>query len=234
MPKDIRLLKTLQNGVLDRVRASGIAPTEFEWETVAIKEQARGYQASFTASRLVHVPSGFYYQFGAFNHEFSPGHLERVGREGITTGIQRHDRLQHVTYWLRELKEQLDAPDLWAEILQERRLSQIVSSSAGFTNTPFSQGEKEYVIQQLNEIKRNLISQHQLALKQTKAVEQGFQNIADAMNRLDKKDWIGYAVGTIVTIVVGAAFSPQVANTMFHSFMRAVGPLFEEAMKLIP
>ena len=126
MPSDIRLLKTAQNDVLDRVKASGITPTQFVWETVVTQEWGAGYQYSYTASKLVHEPSGFYYQFGSYSDEFSPGHLQRVEHKKVGKD-DWFGRLQVVTYWLNELKEQLDAPDLWAELLEVRRLSQTAS-----------------------------------------------------------------------------------------------------------
>jgi hypothetical protein len=231
MPSDIRLLKTAQNNVLDSVRASGIAPTQFVWETVVIQEWAGGYQCRYTTSKFVHVPSGFYYQFGAYNDTFSPGHLQRVQYEKV---VHWQSRLQVVIYWLNELKEQLDAPDLWVELLQVRQLSQTASDSRiELASAQFTPEEKEYVIRQLHEIKQHLIGQYQFQLEQTQAIDQGFQDIADAMNRFGKKDWINYAVGLLINIAVAAVFSPQAANDMLHSFMRAVRPLFDAAMKLI-
>jgi len=182
----------------------------------------------------VHTPSGFYYQFGAYSDEFSPGHLERIGRQDISRASYGSwpSRLQYVTEWLHELKGELDAPDLWAELSNARRLSQIASSSR-IDNSQFTIEEKEYIIHQLGEIKQHLIAHHQLQLQQAEAIEHGFQNIVDAMNRFGKKDWVNYAVGFLLNFAVATIFSPQAANDMLHSFMKAVSPLFDAAMKLI-
>ena len=77
--EDIRLVRTIRNQVFIRVEASGIEPAHFRWDEVDLVAWSGMYQYSVQASKLVHAPSGFYYQFGPHTDKFSPGHLERIG-----------------------------------------------------------------------------------------------------------------------------------------------------------
>ena len=70
------------------------------------------------------------------------------------------DRRLNIVYnWLAFLKREIEAPDLWAAILQEKRLLRI-TSEAPIPNTQFTPEEKQYVIRQLDEIKQQLITSH--------------------------------------------------------------------------
>jgi len=68
---------------------------------------------------------------------------------------------------------------------------------------------------------------------QIAAINEGFESVVSAMDRLGKKDWFNYAVGLLVNIAVAAAFSPSAARDLLHGFSHAVQPLFDAFLKLI-
>lgn len=232
MDRDVRLLKTVKNAVLELVLQSGIDPSEFHWKDGRIEDGSEYGVAEFTVSILNHA-SGHFFRFGAYTDTFSPGHASRIAHEDISYVRENWpNRLNIVHNWLRYLKRELDAPDLWSAILQERQLLRI-SSQPQLPNAQFTSEEKQYVIHQLDDIRRLLVSSHRLQAEQAETIEQGFNYIVESMDRSGKKDWLMLAIGSLVTIATTATLSPEIAREMFHRFGLAVAPLFEALLKLI-
>ena len=130
------------------------------------------------------------------------------------------------------MKREYEAPDLWELLRQETKLSQL-ASSPDLPNDSFTDLEKQYIHNQLAGIKEQLISDHHLQPQQAEIIAQGFSYLADSLNRFGKRDWLNFAMGTLVNIALGAAFSPTVAQDMIHRFMSAVHPLYDLVLKLL-
>jgi hypothetical protein len=232
MENDVRVLRTEKNAVFEFIVQSGLDPSEFRWEEGQFEEIIPNYGATYsTASRLRHVPSKFYFSFGKYYDQFSPGVRNRVEMINLTT--ERWDvRFESLQTWLARLKEEVEAPDLWLEALQDRQLFQIASESLQ-SNGQFSPEEKAHVIRELAEVRRLLISAHHLQHHQSEALERGFDYVVQAMDRLGKKDWINLAMGALVNIAVTAAFAPAAASDLLHQFRVVVSPLYDAVLRLL-
>jgi len=236
---DVRLLKPERNEVFRLVEHVGLSTSCFAWEeSIDHKEPVRrslvGY-FTYTVSVLVHVPSQFAYTFGKFIDQFSPGINARVEKANLIFGPQNKDKVRRQTVynWLRRLREEVETPDLWQEMLKDRELYQIASSDM-YSLEVFTSQDKLYLSQQLKQVQNQLAKEHQLSANQAQAVEQRFAEIVEGMDRFGKKDWINWAIGALTGFALNAMFSPSAARDMLHGFIAVVGPLFDAAVKLIP
>jgi hypothetical protein len=233
MDRDVRLLTIVKDAVFRIVLDSGIDPSEFRWIESEVEDVSRHGAAEYAMSTLQHS-SGYFYRFGAYTDTFSPGESSRIAIEDISYFREKWNQRLNIVYnWLGFLKREIEAPDLWQSILDEKQLMQIAWAPT-HTNTRFTPEEKQYCIQEFGEIRQRLKSVHRLQIEQAEIMDQGFAYILDAMERFSKKDWLNLAIGTLVNIAVAAAFSPTVAKEMIHSFMLAVKPLFDSVLKLLP
>jgi len=99
---------------------------------------------------LTHRPTGFFCMFGAHTVTTSPGHNKKVEDS-------RHEDIwlnkeNACGKWLVIVKSEVDAPDLWATIGQEKALS-TAASSASLDNRPFTAAELKVISTKLDEIK---------------------------------------------------------------------------------
>jgi hypothetical protein len=166
-------------------------------------------------SRVVHKFSGYYYQF-EYHRElnygwFSPGvnfPIEHAGAASWSVQIQ------YVNAWLKKLKRELEEPDLWEAIANEKVLSEI--SVEQNENIPFSIEEIHRIQESLNEIKQYLIPSQPFSAEQLKYLDARFDYLDDAATRLGRKDWIVIFVGSLTNIIVGLALTPSIARELFH------------------
>ena len=227
MPQDVRLLKTHRNAVLRLVQESRLKPADFRWDDTVFRD---GYDVQFLVSKFVHEPTKFYFMFGPHADEYSPGFNRRTDSRRAEEQLEW--RLPLVGDWLTYVKREYEAHDLWELLRQDTKLLQ-VASSPDLPNDSFTEPEKQSIRDQLAEVKQHLISVHHLQLQQAEIIDQGFSYLDDSLNRLGKKDWLNNAIGALMGIALGAAFSSTVAQDMFDRFMSAVYPLYDSIMKLI-
>lgn len=227
MPEDLRLLKTQRNTILAWVRDAGLDPNEFRWD----EEEALGNSFGYSAlvSILTHLPTKSYYSFRPEWALYSPGPTSRTH---VSKVLGWNDHLRLVDEWLYLVKREHEAPDLWELLRQEKKLLHL-ASSPHLPNDSFTELEKQSIRDQLAEIKQQLISDHHLQLQQAEIIAQGFSYLADSLDRFGTKDWLNFAMGTLVNIALGAAFSPTVAQDMIHRVMSAVHPLYDSILKLL-
>jgi phage-related protein len=232
VPDDTRLLKTQKNDVFLVVQKGGLAPTDFYWTEETRWDTSRdGNSDQFRTTVLYHTPTKFYYCFGRYSDQYSPGYEHRINarEHGDDWGY----RLTIVGDWLSYLRREYDAPDLWKLLQQQSKLARLATSER-LSNDQFTASEKDYIRNQLGEIRRHITSIHKLQLQQSEVLEQGFAHLDENLNSFGKKDWLILAIGTLVTIAVAATFSPDVTRSMFSTFMAAIQPVFQVFMDLIP
>lgn len=125
------------------------------------------------------------------------------------------------TLWLEQLKKEVDAPDLWATIGQEKALS-TAASSANLDNRPFTAAEQSLIATKLDEIKGYLLESQEFAAEQAENVERQFAYLGESSRRLGRKDWLNALIGALVSQAINLAVPPEVAQALLvmagHSF----------------
>jgi len=167
--------------------------------------------------RLVHVPSGgwFLFDLRAGNHScrFSPGGETLVEEQypGDWT-----NQFHYVRQWLRHLKREVEAPDLWAAISRETALVLGAGVAGDAANTPFSSSERQRISASLGEIREYLVATQQVSGARLAFVEERLRYLEDASGRMGRKDWINVVAGALINIVVGAALAPEAAKDLLR------------------
>jgi hypothetical protein len=119
------------------------------------------------------------------------------------------------------VRKEVDAPDLWASVVGEHALSDAASSTSD--NRLFTLSERSLIAAQLEELESNVLAGQQFQAKQAEFIEGQFAYLKDASERLGRKDWLNIALGTLVTIIVSAAFAPDQAKAL----LGMAGTLFQ-------
>lgn len=117
-------------------------------------------------------------------------------------------------------------------------LSPMPSIIAGFSssdpsNTQFSQIELEKIALSIEDVKTKLSLQPEIQPEQIALINRKLDEINYAATRLGRKDWINYAAGAITSTCVSAAFTPNIAKSIFSSLNSAFAWLFNGATLLI-
>jgi hypothetical protein len=213
---DARLKQTERADVFHLVTNAGFDAADFSWEEKRDHESFRssmGGGDEVAVSVLRHTPTDYYMRFGAFANEFSPGSNTRIDHDAHEGTWKT--RIRSCTTWLKELRKEVEAPDLWAGVGQERALAN-AAASEGVDNSPFTATEKEYVFGSLKEIKATLLSMHEFDIRQAAIADRQFKYLGEAVDRMGKKDWLNLTFSNLVTVIVGLSLTRPQGNELLR------------------
>jgi hypothetical protein len=178
------LLTTQTNQVLQQIRTVGLDAQDFEWED------------SDSNVRLRHVPSGSYFWFdGDLRYcYYSPGLNKRT--ENRQTPLGWPSQFSCVGEWLGCLRREVETPDLWGALRQERELVDASISDAE-DNRPFTPAEQERIAQSLREVRDYVLKSGAYTAAQLAVLNSRLDYLESASTRVGRKDWINLAVATL-------------------------------------
>lgn len=223
------VLKSQKNEIFQAIQKIGLQPSQFEWgEVPSIRLPL------MTVSVLVHTPTNYYFRFdfqeGRHWCEYSPGTSQPVfatypGSWSVVT--------PHVDSWLTNLKREVESPDLWKAVAQERALT-TAAAKEGESNAPFTTDERRLVSVGLLEIKQYLLVVYPSSQQERAAIETRLAYLEQASERLGKKDWLNLAVGVLANIVVTLAMDADKARELFRLAGQALDWLLGAGQNLLP
>ena len=215
------ILRTQANEILENIRKRGLDPSEFQWKEV--KSRAT---PNLLVSGLFHGPTGHYFIFDFFRSvEYYTVRSPGPG-SGFDLGYPKTwgEQYANVLEWLDWLKREVEAPDLWAAISQERKLAEVASASAA-SNTPFTVDEQRQVSGRLDEIAQYLIKTQTLSEQHTDFVKKRLDYLKEATKRLGRLDWLHTAIAVFVTIVMETGIGSNAARELFRFAGQILGQL---------
>jgi hypothetical protein len=225
VPIDATLTKTQKNALLPLLTKHGFDPSDFAWDQFITEESdtfagiISTHSTRFIASQLLHLSTGYHFAFGGYTTICSPGETRKIAIDGHKENWQT--KVAQFDTWLRSVRREVDAPDLWAAVGQERALSN--AGSSGIDNTPFTPSEQRHIAEQLSELKQHVFVGQQFQAKQAEFIEVQFSYLKEASERMGRKDWLNVALGGLVSLIVGLALDPDKAKAL----LGMAGTLFQ-------
>lgn len=131
--------------------------------------------------------------------------------------------------WLERIQKELAEPDPWLL----RRQGNILLGEIPLdkeVGEAFEQHELRRLHEFTQALRQFLISEVTPSAEQLRLIEERLHYLEESAKRQNKKDWAHTAIGTIVTIAVGLAMSPEQAHKLFTLTSEFVNTLF---MKLL-
>jgi hypothetical protein len=209
---DHLLLNSQRNQVFAALQEAGLDPASFRWERVGSIQTAGLY-----VPRLVHVPSASWFQFDLLRAghwcRYSPGADKHV--EEQYPGGWPH-QIDYVRQWVRNLKREIETPDLWSAISGEAALVFGTPVVEDDTNRVFDALERQRLSRSLSEIRNYLVATHDLSDARAAFVDERLRYLEEAAGRVGRKDWINLAYGALINIIVGAALAPAAAKDLLR------------------
>jgi hypothetical protein len=229
--KDATLTKTQKNRILEFVVKYGPPPSDFQW-TEKEQEESLSYSTSkrpYRVSILTHRPTNYYCIFGAHSIKISPGHSAKV--ESFSHEDRWEKKESTCGKWLIVVKKEVEAPDLWAAIAQERILP--TAASAAVDNRHFTPEERSLIHAKLDGIKAYLLDGQDFTTEQAETVEREFAYLRESSKRLGRKDWLNNLLGGVVGLAIALALDPQKAKGLLGLAGSAFQSLWDVAQSLL-
>lgn len=226
---DYRLALTQRNEVFQMVEQLGLDPTGFQWV------EAKGSWGDRIHS-ITHEPTGSFividYMAAGVGSKYVLGFWPKT----FPVLHQPNDwgtLLPFIYAWLRAVKSEAEAPDLWAMALQER--AWLTSAETDIkTNTPFTTDEREHILRHLRTIEEFTIKTHSLTEAHQTHVRDQLRYLAEAASRVGRLDWKNLAASTFINIVVTLALNPSQAHQLLGLATELLGRFVVAAVKLLP
>jgi len=135
--------------------------------------------------------------------------------------------MPRVSTWLKEVKQDLDTPDLWAELQRDAQLIGV-----GFNkvtdNTPFTADEQIEIAARLQKLAKSARDTYSLSQEQIRALDAKMDYLITAAGRLGRKDWLTVYIGAILSFILGAALPSESVHGLLLTSLRAMGLLYPE------
>lgn len=217
---------TQRNAVFHAISSVGLEPTDFAWwdRGLAGFVPFEGVQ-----DVLIHRPTGSHFQFIYASNGPWAAHLELgIGRP---TETLRTDDWQativELHSWLRVVKEEFEAPDLWAELERERQALARPSEGGEAENTPFSLDEMKILAAQMEALKVYVGRSEELNAHQQVEVIARLDYLLEAAARgTPRIDWWHLAVGALVNLVLTSVVEPHVVQSLLTMAAHGLSALF--------
>ena len=225
--KDTLLRQTQRNEIYGAIRETGLNPADFK-----LTDYDRAKLVGLYRAIITHERTGYHctieYHNGEYMMSCSPI-LDSVGDSYTSSSWEEQIRI--VYEWLTYLKQELEAPDLWAAVSQETKLIEVASTD-GASNIPFSNIEQKSIVSKLNEIEKYLIQTQNLDSEQAEFVSKRLNYLEGAVNRLGRQDWLQTTIGILVTLIIGIGLAPDEARELFRFVTGSLQGLFSGLLSL--
>jgi hypothetical protein len=134
-------------------------------------------------------------------------------------------------YWLaqhvNEYRAEIDEPDLW-ELVEGKSLFG-VDPLAGRNNDDFNKIEKEQIRKSLDEFKKKIELQFKPTSDQLEIISDRINYLSESVDRLNKVDWQGIAMSTIISISIALSLDTDNGRILFAMFRES----FNRIVKLL-
>jgi hypothetical protein len=209
------LTKKQRNDVFEWVRAFGWRNEEFHWGKAQI-----GRTKEILPALLYKADEEYHFAIDPMARDyvavrFRPGVDEYVTEED---GLDWPDVAQQLVRWLGALREELEAPDLWAELAQT---PEVLETGDPDHNDPLTPAEIRAIGDRIDQA-RAFLEAAELQPETLADANRKLDYLMSATSRLGRFDWRNLAVGIVFSIAVAAAFDPNRAREMFDLLLGGV------------
>jgi hypothetical protein len=209
------LQKWQRNNIFEAIQSGGLDPREFDLDDSGIEVRIKHKWSE--SGFIVRRESGYY----VGQYVVGEGYVWPYGPCSWQTLMPR------VSTWLKEVKQDLDTPDLWAELQRDAQLIGV-----GFNkvtdNTPFTADEQIEIAARLQELAKSARDTYSLSQEQIRALDAKMDYLITAAGRLGRKDWLTVYIGAILSFILGAALPSESVHGLLLTSLRAMGLLYPE------
>jgi hypothetical protein len=211
----VKLEKIFRNDLFEAIRGSGLDTGEFDLELGDTEE---------AEARITHRWSESYFILGGdFGHwvgSYVVGDNQPWPYEAYTWPTVK-ERVQH---WGAKVKQDLETPDLWAELRREREILNRARDEAA--NTPFTPDEQAEIVEHLREIEEYVRNTYSLSQDQIAVLGVRFDELEAAVGRVGRLDFKGLFLGALFALFLAGVLPPEVVHSILIMALHGLEHVF--------
>jgi hypothetical protein len=218
------LNKRDRNRIFRTIEDKKFDPAEFELEDTGERvtiTHSSGSSFEFTFKAGYLDVAGTQYDVGKYEYEFTV--VEGIAETGNAYSIDTLRGLR-IERWLDEIRETVGVPDFWDELKHGRQL--VAEIQRGSDNTLFTNDERRQIAAQLQAIKAQMREQFALTSGQIAQVNEKLDEVIEASERLGRKDWLVYFLGTITALIIASTVTSGAGEHIFTMVIQGIAHMF--------
>ncbi|NQT33569.1 hypothetical protein HQ587_00155 [bacterium] len=214
------MLKKHKNGFFDIIKKNGLDPESFS----VGEPESDVFEICFLDSPLrfkVFLKSDNYMLFDFDFVEFLPSPKYKYPDEIITYGCSIEDIYETFESWIQEhVKEYIDElllPDLWEQLAEQKPLISDDMLDAEETS-PFTDDQKVQLKMSIDEFRLLIKEKFEPTEEKLIIINNRLDYLTDSFDRLNRIDWRGLAISTVLSISVALSLGPEEGKALFELF----------------
>jgi len=223
MPPSSPLLHKWQtNELLTAIQTGELDPREFVLENIAETQVKHKWSRSFF---IIGGNAGHYRGHSVVGDGMEWSY-EVYSWQTVMTRFSR---------WVSEVKNDLETPDLWAELRKEAELLRGAYTEAG-DNAPFTLPEQEEIERRLRELESQVAQTCTLRGPEVEDLHAKIDYLVEAARRVGRIDWLNLFVGAIACYLI-AGIPPEPARCIFQALgkcLQVIGHFFGQGFPELP
>jgi hypothetical protein len=218
------MLKRDKNGFVQIIEEFGFSSSQFKRFEKDV-ESHPGFILQFVNSPLfflARTQNNNYHEHDCRYVEFAP-HFPKSEYWPLENWCDISDVYDVFKDWLKNhvslYLEEIDVPDLWDQLGGRGIFNG--DPLVDRNNEKFNKNEKQQVIAAIEHFKKLLTSEHAPSEDQLEVISDRLDYLTEAIDRLDKVDWQGVAVSTIMSISIALSLDTEKGRSLFDLFKDA-------------
>lgn len=206
----MKLLISQKDTLFEFIERAGLSPAQFDFQ-----ETSGYFSVEEMATRLIFKNSEFYYSFETYPNSltshfaiFCPGRSAHTEQENPGSW---NVQLKYVNVWLYNLVREINTPNKWDRLNKEIK-------GIGFN---FENNEDKFTVGEYEDLKQRIstlqISINSIGLlpEHVEAINAKLDHLTDMAKEMNKFDWKGLFVGTIIAIIIQLNVNPENAQVLW-------------------
>lgn len=216
------MLKKYRNSFFEIIQQQGLEPSAFNAEDtdscgdVLFRIELKDTPLRFVVQQAPGSYHNFRYGYTRFEPDFPLTKLRPAGtweaikfvRGGFTEWLTRH---------VRVYLDELAGPDLWQQVELQKPL--VSGTALGEEDmASFTEEEKTQLRLSINEFRLVIVKTFQPSQDQLKVITDRLDYLSSALDRLNRIDWRGLAISTMLSISVALGLDTEKGRALFELF----------------
>jgi hypothetical protein len=195
----VKLEKWQKNVIFEAVVAGGLNASECALD------------CDETGARVTHGPSQSYFRLEGDVRRYTTITVVGEAAPSYPLEVSWYQVKERVQRWAREVKDDVNTPDLWAEVTRQR---QILTGARyeNVQNTPFTSAERGEIAKQIQQLKELVKKTSSLSEAQMQSLATKLDDLVTASGHIGRKDWQLMAYGVLFGMIVTDFVSPEVVR----------------------
>ncbi len=228
---DRTLMRAKKNDVYLVLEYIGLKPFLHDFDWSKHESKVKGEVFSFSVLSYIQDERKLYFRFTRnasdtkWAAEYFPGDDNK--KKKLVAG-NWEEELEHVKEWANELKKEIAAPDYWAEIARVQKDFGLTLVKAK-KNVLISPEEIKKLKENFDRIEQKVTKMFSKNEEEESFIRSQFQLLTESIKKFDKKTFIYFSIGVLVSIAMGLRLSAL----DLQRYWQIIKPILEPTFRLL-